>query len=120
MSLKSRFLKMKDDYVIHQVQRLQIPEFAEEEVSRYQVTFSGRVQKVGFRLEVYELADRLNLTGSCINLENGDVQAELQGPKEKIKFLVYFMESLKRIKVTNRTVKRLPVIPEETEFIRER
>lgn len=116
MSLKDKFVRFRDDYVIHQVERLEIPEFAEEKISRYRITFSGRVQKVGFRLEVSELAKRLELTGFCENLENGDVLAELQGSKEKIKFLVYFMESLKRIKITERKVEALPVIPEEKEF----
>lgn len=119
MSFKSIFIQMRDNYVINQAGNVQIPVFAEEKTSRYRITFSGRVQHVGFRLEVAELAARLGLTGFCKNLENGDVLAELQGPKEKIKFLVYFMESLKRIKVTERKVERLAVNPEETAFFRE-
>ena len=119
MSLKEKFIKMRADYVIRQVEKLQIPDFAEEKISRYRITFSGRVQHVGFRLEVSELAKRLELTGFCRNLENGDVLAELQGSKEKIKFLVYFMESLKRIKITERKVERLPLEPEEEGFAKE-
>lgn len=119
MSLKEKFIKMRDDYVIRQVEKLRLPDFAEEKISRYRITFSGRVQHVGFRLEVSELAKRLELTGFCRNLENGDVLAELQGSKEKIKFLVYFMESLKRIKITERKVERLPLEPEEEGFAKE-
>ncbi len=29
MSLKEKFIKMRDDYVIRQVEKLQIPDFAE-------------------------------------------------------------------------------------------
>ena len=93
MSLKTKFIKVRDNYVINQVQRLKFPEFEAEDTCRYRVVFSGRVQKVGFRLEVCELAKRLELTGFCENLERGDVMVELQGPDNKIKYLISFMES---------------------------
>ena len=80
------------------------------------MVFSGRVQKVGFRLETYELANRLGLTGFCQNLENGDVLTELQGPEDKIQFLISFMESLRRIKIRNKTVSKLDIAPDETSF----
>ena len=98
MSLKDTFKKIRDDYVIRQAHSVELPEFMSGTVRRYRVKFSGRVQKVGFRLEVCELAQRLGLTGWCRNLENGDVLAEFQGPTERIDFLISFMESLKRIK----------------------
>ncbi|MBQ9991783.1 MAG: acylphosphatase [Lachnospiraceae bacterium] len=85
---------------------------------RYRVLFSGRVQKVGFRLEVCELAVRLGLTGFCKNLENGDVLAEFQGTEEKINFLISFMESLKRIRITNKVMEKLEVDEGLTGFVK--
>lgn len=118
MSIKTTFKRIRDNYVINQVQRLTIPEFSEMEICRYRVLFSGRVQKVGFRLEVCELAGRLALTGFCKNLENGDVLAEFQGTEEKINFLISFMESLKRIKIRNKVVEKLEVDESMAGFVK--
>ena len=118
MRLKQALKKLRDNYVIGQVQRLTLPPFPEEPPHRYRVRFSGRVQKVGFRLEVCELAQRLSLTGFCQNLENGDVLAEFQGGETRIFFLLSFMESLKRIKVREKVMTPLELQPNETGFIR--
>lgn len=118
MSLKQQFKTIRDSYVIRQVQRLTLPDFSSHPIRRYRVLFSGRVQKVGFRLEVCELARRLGLTGYCRNLENGDVLAELQGPEEKIQYLLSFMESLKRIKINRKIITELELHTEEAEFLR--
>ena len=72
---------------------------------------------MGFRLETCELAKRLGLTGFCQNLENGDVLAELQGPENRIHFLISFMESLKRIKIEHKEISVLDIDPTETEFL---
>ena len=117
MSIKSKLKAMRDNYVIRQVERADIPEFGEDEKKRYRILFSGRVQKVGFRFEVEKLAERLGLTGFCENLENGDVLAELQGPENRILYLVSFMSSLKRIKIRSKKMKTVPV-KEETGFER--
>ena len=118
MSLKQKFITIRDNYVINQVKKIVFPEFTDDKVRRYSIVFKGRVQHVGFRLEVCELAKRLELTGFCQNLENGDVLVELQGPKEKIMFLVKFMESLVRIKIKKREVEPLKVDKEEKEFVK--
>ena len=115
-AMKIKLKAIRDNYVINQVKKAEIPTFEQDKICRYRVTFSGRVQKVGFRLEVCELAKRLELTGYCRNLENGDVETEIQGPKNKIKYLVSFMESLVRIKVTKRKVEKMEVIHDEREF----
>lgn len=52
LSLKEKFFKFRDDYVIKQVEKLQLPAFPSDNTRRYRVIFSGWVQKVGFRLEV--------------------------------------------------------------------
>lgn len=115
---KEVFKKVRDQLVIDQVRRAKVPVFPPDRVCRWRVRFSGRVQKVGFRLEVAELARRLELTGSCMNLPGGDVLAELQGPENRIRFLLSFMGSLKRIRIDRQEVEELPVVPEEQDFSR--
>ena len=116
MNIKAWIKKVKNGYVIHQAQNATLPQFATDDMVRRHYIFRGRVQKVGFRIEVIELSKRLGLTGWVNNLENGDVEAELQGPKNKIDFLVSFMESLKRIKITSKDVNEIPIVEEEREF----
>ena len=119
MSIKKKIVQIRDAYVINQARRAKLPNFRPGNVRRYRVTFSGRVQNVGFRLEVCELAKRLELTGFCKNLENGDVLAELQGPESKIQYLISFMESLKRIKITDKVIEQLEVVDKETKFMKQ-
>ena len=116
LNMKRRFKQIRDNYVIRQAERVVLPEFPAAPVCRRRIRFSGRVQKVGFRLEVCELAKRLGLTGWCMNLEDGDVLAELQGTEARIDFLVTFMESLKRIKIRNKQIKEAEVLPNEKTF----
>ncbi|MBE5972352.1 MAG: acylphosphatase [Lachnoclostridium sp.] len=117
MSLKQKILEARDNYVINQVKTAPLPEFKSMEIRRYRLTFYGRVQNVGFRLEVTEMAKRLGLTGFCNNQENKSVVMEVQGQFDKIKFLVAFMKSLKRIVVKRVDKQRLPLDFTETGFI---
>lgn len=116
MSIKAKFIESRDNYVINQVKKAPLPQFKSIEIRRYRLVFSGRVQNVGFRLEISEMAKRLGLTGFCENLENGSVFAEVQGQFDKIKYLVAFMRSLKRIVVKYVEIKRLPLDFTETGF----
>lgn len=109
--------KLKRNYVINQAKRARLPEFSESEEMRMRIIFKGRVQKVGFRLEVEQLAKRLELTGKIKNLENGDVELEIQGQKNKILFLVDFMQNLIRIKISSVKKEDLPLIEDEKDFI---
>ncbi|MBR5267450.1 MAG: acylphosphatase [Lachnospiraceae bacterium] len=117
MSLKKKIIEIRDNYVINQVKAAQLPEFKSLEIRRYRLIFYGRVQNVGFRLEVTELAKRLGLTGFCNNQENGSVIMEVQGQFDKIKFLVAFMKSLKRIVVKRVDKQRLPLDFTEVGFV---
>ena len=117
MGIKEKISKFKNNYVINQVKNAKIPEFSgNADIIRKRMTFSGKVQNIGFRLEFSELAKRLGLTGFCENLENGDVFAEVQGSEEKIDFLIFFMESLKRIRITNKIIEDIDVNSDEKEF----
>ena len=73
MNIKDKLRNLRNSYVINQVKKIKIPNFETDSNCRYRIIFSGRVQKVGFRLEVFELAKRLKLTGFCKNCDNGDV-----------------------------------------------
>ena len=116
--IKTAFKRFRDHLVVDQVRRAKIPTLPADRLCRQRIVFSGRVQKVGFRLEVSELAKRLGLTGWCENLPTGQVLAELQGPENRIRFLIGFMESLKRIKITEKAIEELPLQPEEQDFRR--
>lgn len=109
---------IRNKYVISQVERANIPEFKQDKTVRYHMNFSGRVQRVGFRLEVEELAKRLELTGWIQNLDNGNVKMEIQGMDNKIKFLTKFMKSLIRIKIRSVKKEKIPVLTQEEGFIK--
>lgn len=96
----SRYIqKNRDNYAIHQVEKVKLPDFEEDRFVRRHITFCSRVQHVGFRFELEQMAKRLELTGWVKNMENGDVVAEIQGFESRIRFLLKFMGSLKRIKI---------------------
>lgn len=120
ITLKGAFImfrKLRHDYVINQVKNARLPEFPESEKVRMHIIFSGRVQKVGFRLEVAEFAKRLGFTGNIKNLENGSVDLEIQGERNKILFLIDYMKHLKRIRIDNMEKEEMPLDETETEFI---
>lgn len=116
LRLREKWKLFLNRYFSEPGQNAPLPRFGPDTVCRYRVTFSGTVQGVGFRWEVYHLAQRMKLTGYVENLPCGDVLAELQGPENRILYLIAFMESLKRITVEKKVVEPLPLCPVETEF----
>lgn len=117
MNFKHIIRELKQDYVIKQANSIKLPYFEPTNQVRKKVIFQGRVQKVGFRIEVYEIAKRLNLTGWVKNRNNKSVEAELQGENEKIIFLINFMKSLKRASVNEVDIKQIPIINEDEDFV---
>jgi len=114
------FKKLRDDYVIWHANRIKFPNFSTSNRVRKKVSFSGRVQNVGFRLEIYCIAQRMKLTGWVKNLKDGSVEAELQGDDSQISFLIYCMQSLKRATVKKTTINDLPISEGEENFTIER
>ncbi len=55
---------------------------------RVVVWVDGHVQGVGFRWWVLVQAQRLGLTGSATNLDDGRVEIDAQGPSEAVDALV--------------------------------
>ena len=117
MDIKEKFKMIRNNYVINQVENIAIPHFEASETIRKKFIFTGRVQKVGFRLEVSLIAKKLGLTGWVKNTPQGEVEAEIQGEKDKIAFLIKFMKSLKRIKIVKVEEQVMEVIDTEYEFI---
>lgn len=117
MSLKNYFKEIRDAYVINQVTNINLPHFGKSPIVRKRLVFSGRVQKVGFRLETYELSKKLNLTGWVKNNLDKNVEAEIQGEDDKINFLINYMKSLKRASVHNVVINELPILKHETDFV---
>lgn len=108
--------KLRNDYVIWHANRIKFPTFLASTIVRKQVVFSGRVQKVGFRLEICCIAQNMGLTGWVKNLKDGSVEAELQGEELQISFLVKCMQSLKRASVKNITIADLSISEGEENF----
>jgi len=54
-----------------------------EKVAKH-VFFRGRVQGVGFRYTVRQIAAQFGLTGTVKNLADGSVEAVFQGPPERV------------------------------------
>ncbi|MBB6218167.1 acylphosphatase [Anaerosolibacter carboniphilus] len=116
MGLIYYFKKLRDGYVINQVKHIRLPYFEPSPTVRKRLIFSGRVQKVGFRLAIYELAKRLNLTGWVRNRNDKNVEAEIQGENEKIIFLIKYMKSLKRASVHDVAINKMLIVDDETDF----
>jgi acylphosphatase len=108
---------LRDSYVINQVKNINLPYFNPSPTARKRIIFSGRVQKVGFRLEIKELANRLNLTGWVKNRNDKNVETEIQGETEKIIFLIKYMKSLKRASVQDVTINEMTIINDDKDFI---
>lgn len=113
MALIELFRNFRDKYMRSSVDKMDFPEFPPDEMKRYQIIFSGIVQGVGFRYEAWLIAKELGLTGFAENLPNGDVRMEVQGPENKIFYLIKCMESIRRISIDNKVMNELSVIEEE-------
>lgn len=99
MSLVKLFTQFWNKYMKSPVEGMDISEFSVDVEKRYQIVFSGVVQGVGFRYETWRMAQKLGLTGFVENLSNGDVQVEIQGPKNKILYLIDYIKSIPRIHI---------------------
>lgn len=114
--IKDYISKLKCNYVINKVKRTRIPDFESSNFIRKRMVFYGKVQNVGFRLEIYELARRLELTGWVKNNEDYTVELEIQGENNKMLFLIKNMKSLKRAKVTDIKIEDISLSKKENDF----
>ena len=61
---------------------------AEEPQVRAHIVVQGQVQRVGFRAFAARAAERLELLGGVRNLQDGQVELEVEGPKTRIESLL--------------------------------
>jgi len=62
-------------------------------MSEVEITLSGKVQAVGFRIFAQRRAEELGVTGWVANTEDGEVEIVAQGEKENLE---EFVEKIKR------------------------
>lgn len=84
---------------------------------RYSIIVVGRVQGVGFRYFLQLTAYKLNLTGWCRNLMDGNVEIEIQGLEEDV---FSFVSEIKKgngfAKIHDIDLKNLSIIENEKKF----
>lgn len=117
MLLKNLLKNFKNKHILNEDEEINFSQFKKSDVVRKYIIFTGRVQKVGFRFEMYLVATKLNLTGWVKNRNDGKVEAEIQGESDKIEFLKSYMCSLKRIKVTNIKEVDILIKNDDKEFV---
>lgn len=113
--MKNIFKNLWDKYMTGASEKIDTLDFSLDETKRYQIIFSGLVQGVGFRYETWMIAQKLQLVGFVENLPNGDVYAEIQGPKNKISYLIKYMKAIPRIHIEKVRMDEMR-IQEESDF----
>lgn len=117
LSIFKNYIRVfKTDYVRNKVAKTMIPSFEPSPVVRRDIRFFGKVQKVGFRLEIQDLAKRLGLVGNVKNEKDDQVELEIQGEEKKILFVVDNMKKLKRANVTHVEISEVPLVRGEIDF----
>ena len=99
MNIKKIWNQFTDKYMKSAAEKINGTEFAADETKRYRIIFSGVVQGVGFRYETWTIAQKLELTGFVKNLPEGSVYTEIQGPENKILYLMDCLQSIPRIHI---------------------
>ena len=84
--------------------------------ARWRVTFSGRVQHVGFRYTAYYLAKELYLTGWVDNLPDGRVLMEAQGGVTQLRRLILRLKSQPHIHIERADITPIDLVPFERKF----
>lgn len=83
---------------------------------RVRVTVSGRVQGVFFRASTQDVATDLGLSGKVVNLPNGRVQAEFQGPSHAVDQAIAFCrEGPPQARVESVEVDELDPVPDRAD-----
>lgn len=114
MTLKKSWKKFVDKYMRSAAEQIDTSQFEDEEIRRYDIIFEGVVQGVGFRYEVWTIAQKLHLTGYVENMTNGTVHAEIQGPKNRILHLIECMKQIPRIQIDEVKIDEIDLKEENT------
>ena len=114
MMLKKSWKNFMDKYMKNTAEQIDTSQFQPDEMRRYDIIFTGIVQGVGFRYEVWSIAQKLHLTGYVENLANGTVHAEIQGPKNRILHLIEGMKQIPRIHIEKVEIEELGLKEEDS------
>lgn len=87
-----------------------------EIVERIRVTFSGRVQGVGFRQTVRTIARALAVTGWVHNEPDGSVTAEIQGRASEINALLTRLRARLEDSIASESTEPMSVVEGEESF----
>lgn len=86
------------------------------DLRRIAAGFSGRVQGVGFRATVRDLAERLPVTGWVCNEPDGRVKLEAQGTAAALDTLIERIKDAHSARITGADVSHIPPKLGETAF----
>jgi acylphosphatase len=82
-----------------------------------EIIISGKVQGVFFRASAKETADRLGITGTVCNLQDGSVKAVASGLESSVeKFVQWCRRGPARARVESVNIKELPYMAAD-EFV---
>ena len=88
---------------------------------RHRIVIRGKVEGVGFRLWLRNVANSLNLVGSCRQLPDGACEAIVQGERSLVKqFVVACKRGPAEATVERIEIERLPVDQGSSGFFVER
>jgi len=92
------------------------PTSGQTDLRRIAAGFSGRVQGVGFRATVRELAERVPVTGWVRNEPDGRVKLEAQGPAAALDTLIERIRDARSAHITSVDISHLPPTKGESGF----
>lgn len=81
------------------------------------ITFSGRVQGVGFRYTAHRIALQHDLTGYVKNLPNGCVEMFAQGPADDVERCLIDIQRHFEGYISNVNLEDMPLSPTYDRFI---
>jgi len=80
------------------------------------IVFKGRVQGVGFRFTVMNIANRYGLTGYVRNVPDGTVELLVQGPAENIEQCIKDIQESFQDYIKQTRIEQAPTNPQYTDF----
>lgn len=83
---------------------------------REHITFSGRVQGVGFRYKISHLAGHYGVTGWVRNEYDGNVSAELQGTAPELDAIIGHLSDDRYIYLDEVRRERIELLSDERNF----